>query len=375
MFVRGGKPVYWGETPCEGVYGKTGAACKEKGRYLVLADKTVKCGIHAPKDKKQRQELAKNPKAEANRDALMASRAQAAHKAAKERKGSSGEVTAASFGGMMKEWSFEPLPGWLPIFPNNKHGHGFNYGIGASCSNVCVPDTVSKGDFSSLSPMKLGPVMHAQKDVPVATSIENYHQFNKVYEQELSATPCDCVRAQYEWPHFKPIPEFYVLRNNGYRDPKPHRRKFSLKEIKAGKKEPVKGNAFHKNAPVYSVHVDPDGTERHFTYVESRYFYCFQMERLATQTPAFARLQKYKTDGYNLQIVGYDAYTPDGVDPDTLYRHYCDPERPFGHEMVILALLAIASRDQYPWHRYHSDHARVYSGPASVQSAAKKAKQ
>jgi hypothetical protein len=36
------------------------------------------------------------------------------------------------------------------------------------------------GDFSALSPMKLGPVMHGQKDVPPATSIENYHQFNKV---------------------------------------------------------------------------------------------------------------------------------------------------------------------------------------------------
>ena len=255
------------------------------------------------------------------------------------------------------------MPGWLPIFPNNKHGHGFNYGM---------------GDFSGLSPMKLGPVLHGQKDVPPATSIENYHQFNKVYVQELQdGVPCDCPRAG-EWAHFKPIPEFYTLRNNGYRDPKPHRRKFSLKEIKDGKVkagEEVKGNAFHKNAPVYSVHVDPDGTERHFTYVESRYFYCLQMEKLAKATPAFARLQKYKGAGYKLQIVGYDAYRPDGIDAETLYRHYCDPARPFGHEMVILALLALDTepRARYPWNRYYDEHPAVYTGAvAAAESSAKK---
>jgi hypothetical protein len=139
----------------------------------------------------------------------------------------------------------------------------------------------------------------------------------------------------------------------------------------------VKGNAFHKNAPVYSVHVDSDGVERHFTYVESRYFYCLQMEKLATQTPAFTRLQKYKAEGYKIQIVGYDAYTPDGIDPDTLYRHYRDPERPFGHEMVILTLLVIDShhRDQYPWNRYYSDHASVYEGTPALEGAQKKLKQ
>jgi hypothetical protein len=199
----------------------------------------------------------------------------------------------------------------------------------------------------------------------------------QVYAQELQeGVPCDCVRAK-EWKHLKPIPEFYVLRNNGYRDPKPHRRKFSLKEIKEGKEKNggekvAKGNAFHKNAPVYSVHVDPDGMERHFTYVESRYFYCKQMEKLVAERPAFARLQKYKASGYKLQIVGYDAYRPEGIDADTLYRHYCDPEHPFGHEMVLLTLLALDA--DYPWNRYYRDHAAVYVAVEAVEATAKKQK-
>ena len=55
------------------------------------------------------------------------------------------------------------------------------------------------------------------------------------------------------------------------------------------------------------------------------------MERLAKLTPAWERLYKlYHLKKQSLEIFGYDAYPPTGIDADSLYAHYCDPKRPFG---------------------------------------------
>jgi len=64
--------------------------------------------------------------------------------------------------------------------------------------------------------------------------------------------------------------------------------------------------------------------------------------------------------GYALQIVGYDAYTPRATDPDTLYEHYLDETRPFGHEMVILTMLCVDDTEQRPWNRFRREHAEIY---------------
>ncbi len=297
---------FWGESPCVAYY-KNGSHCKERARYVGSL-----CGKHKGNQKK---ELAKNPDADRIRKELLSSRVAAAR--AQVVPGQRGRVTAAHIGGMFKEYSFEPKPGYLPIFPNNKHGHGFGYGL---------------GDFSGLSPMKLGPVRHGQAGWPDAKNIENYHQFNKVFPQEIDPNnPCDCPRAA-EWPHAKPLPEFFEARRAAYLDVVPHRHKITSKG---------------KNVPLYSVHDD-----KHYTYVESRYFYCHQMQLLAKATPQFAALRKMVIqDGLNLQIVGYDAYEPSGVDPESLYAHYCDGSRPFGHEMVILTMLVIDDEKLYPWER------------------------
>ena len=38
----------------------------------------------------------------------------------------------------------------------------------------------------SLSPKVLGPVDHKQSDLPIAKTIEGYHQFNKVFPFEIN---------------------------------------------------------------------------------------------------------------------------------------------------------------------------------------------
>jgi hypothetical protein len=67
---------------------------------------------------------------------------------------------------------------------------------------------------------------------------------------------------------------------------------------------------------VYSAQIDDaTGRELHLTYVESRRFYCHWMELLAVGRPELDRL---RTLGVNVQICGYDTYTPDALDAETL---------------------------------------------------------
>ena len=232
-------------------------------------------------------------------------------------------ITATKIRGRAK-----PVPsdaGYLPIFPNKWHGHAFGYTQNGG------------GDFSALSPMRLGPVPLPSGEGTLALNIENYYQFAKVFPNELSDEPCDCGSATLG-PHNKPGPAFYKARAAAYADKTPHRHK--QKGVK----------------PAYSCYTisGADGIrEVHCDYIESRYYYCTQMETLAKRTPAWTRLYDlYWRDNLALEIFGYDAYTPSGTDADSLYAHYCDPARPFGHEMVLLTMVALGDQaDLYPWNR------------------------
>lgn len=341
-------PQYAGEIKCCAQYAKSKEPCREWARYRATdGSKRLLCGVHSRKGK--RIDMPVNPKADDVRAAIVAERLAAAAELARQRLQdvavATRLVTAATFAGMMREYSFVPAPGHLPIFPNNKHGHGFGYGY----------------DFSGLSPMRLGPVRHGQPSLPDALSIENYHQFNKCFPNEINAAePCECPRSA-QWAHFKPAPLFYAKRAEAYADPVPHRHKYDSAVLKKANKDYVNHRSI--NVPMYSVHETAAGEERHYTYLESRYFYCHAMETLIMSTRAeqWAQLQDLLARGYALQIVGYDAYTPRATDPETLYAaHYLDESRPFGHEMVILAMLCIDDAEQRPWNRYRREHAALY---------------
>jgi hypothetical protein len=305
--------VYFGEIPCQNAGNKK--KC-ENPAYYKCGVRYV-CGVHSRN--KEREMLPKNPDAEKVKKRKISKHLETLIK------GDTGFVTATKMR-MMKN----PVPkvGFLPVFPNNKHGHGFGY----------------SGDFSSLSPMKLGPVLI--ENSILALNIENYHQFAKVFPNEVSNIPCNC---RNDLIHNKPLPIFYEQRTHGYSDAIPHRHKYESKELKKLNKDFVNGNV---NIPMYSVQfVGKD--ERHYTYLESRYFYCTQMEILATKTPAFQKLITLYKQGHQIEIFGYDAYEP----VKDLYTHYCDSARPFGHEMVILSLI----RGEYPWKRYHDEHFEIYN--------------
>jgi hypothetical protein len=219
--------------------------------------------------------------------------------------------------------------------------------------------------------MCLGPVVHRQPGLPDALNIENYHQFNKVWPSETVGLhregPCSkltCTTPPRAWG--PPSEAFYAARKRGYLDAEPHRHKFDAARLKR-EREAV-SHMKHKNIPAYSVHLTLDGEERRFTYVESRYFYCVAYEALATPTEDFRRLQTMLREGYDLRLCGYDAFDVAQEPELDLYWHYCNPLRPFGHELVLYALLTVEAPEDYPWHRYRRTHAARYANIASAHT-------
>lgn len=348
--------IFGGEHPCQGKY-KDGRDCKEMCYYV--QNGALFCGRHSSEG---RAALKKNPNAADVREKAKLENIVEIHAVAKNNReaGKKGRVTASKLL-MFKQHNFKPQAGFIPIFPNNKHSHAFGWGF---------------GDFSSLSPMRLGPVV-SETGTFIAKNIENAHQFAKVFPSELSEEQCNCPAAN-EFRHFKPNKKFYETRDAGYQDDIPHRHKFDVSKIQSQNKkfesemtdEPTlkksrKTASELKNSPVYSVCL-VGSQEIHVKYVECRYFYCHHFQKLGMLTPAFKQLKHLMNEGYNLEIVGYDAYKEDGIDATTLFKHYCDPKRPFGHEMVVLALLAIEDSENYPWNVYFKKYKHIYCGEQTV---------
>lgn len=318
------------------------AGCPNRAYYALAG--TYWCGVHSKRDAAARRPLPKDPGAGAKRQRLFAEHKEAAL-VVPAGVPVPGRVTCYRML-MMRQ---VPLEGrWLNVMPNRK----------------AVTRTDGVG-MPSLSPMLLGPVPHRQPGLPAARNIENYHQANKVWSSELATAALLPLSSLADDINVLPPPSaaWYARRLELYEDEEPHRHKFAdTKKDETGDTNP------NPNAPLYSVHLALDGTERRFTYVASRYFYCCAYEHLATQQPAFRQLADWHRAGVDLRLCGYDAFDMgESADADTLYAHYCDAARPFGHERVLYVLLMLAhTPDALPWHRYRRDHPTLYDNVAHV---------
>lgn len=308
--------VYYGEENCSGISAK-GKECTNKSYWLV--DNEVLCGVHSksmsnrtalPKRSiKDRLRIAKAKKEDA--DQLIEEA-----RLENETEGLEGQVIVSKLRMMASPPDHQ---GFLKVFPNFKHGNRKD-GLG-------LPE---------LSPMSLGPVHHTQPDLPPSLNIENLHQFNKVFPSELDKKG-------------NPTEEWYETRNQAYLDPVAHRHKPAAKSATKSK------GKINKNIPKYSIWVLPDGNEQRLTYFESRQIYCTYYERLAKKTKSFRKLRALKKSGTNLQIIGYDGYDlPKGRSEKKIFEKcYLDTTKPFGHELVLAALL-ILDPDEYPWRKYQT---------------------
>jgi len=190
-------------------------------------------------------------------------------------------------------------PGYVYIFPNYRHADRDD-GLG----------------LPSLSPMSIGPINHGQPGLPPALSLENFHQGNKVMEDEIDAQG-------------KILSAFYTAQLSMYTDKVPHRHRPKTQDKK------TVCSAWRTDEGVHTL-----------SYVESRQFYCHFYEAAVKEHPDFQRLKELLTAGYNLMICGYDGYMPE----KSLEDHYLDPSKPFGHELVLYSMI----KGETPWRKYCS---------------------
>ena len=310
--------VFKGEQDCSALYKsglKKGQQCVNGGYYLQGGN--VLCGVHS--DKLMREELRENPNKDkiktvenTSREAGVIAACSANMKVKK-----SSDVICSKLG-MRKE--VPHVDGFQSVFPNRKHGNRSD-GIG----------------YPRLSPMSLGPIEHGQPGLPPALNLENLHQSAKVFMSELNADG-------------KPGEEFYATRLAMYRDPEPHRHKAVKKAV------PTLPNG-KPNEVAYSVWIDKDGSEIHLTYIQSRQIYCHFYEVYALKCPDFKELKRGVEKGLNVNIIGYDGFDFRLAKGDTLREKfdscYLDPSRPFGHELVLCALLVLKP-NEYPWRKHQT---------------------
>jgi hypothetical protein len=314
--------IYYGQLKCENPCIIGSKRC-DNGAYYVVVEKGKKrylCGVHSRRwagvGLHMRKKLPKDPRAKEKREIMLEKyKISCAKEAAKNKKnGRVGSVVLYKMR-MMKRPPLEK--GIMNVFPNNKHGNAKD-GWG----------------MPYLSPMRLGPVpVGAPGGLDVitqATNIENYHQFSKVFSNEVDEKG-------------NPLPVWHERRRDGFADKTPHRHKFPREELK---KMAFDGNP---NIPLYSLHYDlKDGHFKRYTYVESRQFYCHHYAVLAKETRSFAELTKALRDGYNLRICGYDARKVEPTEK-AIWEAYLDPTYPFGHELVLFTMLVMDNPARWPW--------------------------
>lgn len=290
--------LYYGQHPCSITY------CKNKSYYEHL--NKLYCGVHSKRAKMWRKELPKMPIALATQlenDRIERIKqdiesARLENVANKKR----GTVVVDK----LKMMQLPPEKrGFLNVFPNNRHQ---NRKDGFGCS--------------SLSPMRLGPVVHGQPDLPDAKNIENFHQGSKCFRQEIDEKG-------------EPGPLFFENQKKFFQDDEPHRHKYV-------------GDQENKNIPLFFVWKEK-GVVHKLDYVTSRQFYCTFYERLVQNNSDLAHLRLLLDNGTNIQIVGYDGRP---IDPSDIDGQYLNPNKPFGHELVLYTLLVVEKKESFPWNKY-----------------------
>ena len=333
------EPVYHGEHVCQ-IAKKNGEPCVNKA-YYQTEDK-IACGLHSKAA--NRTTLPENP----NKADIIAARIQSAQTEAElaaaqnKQRGIYGKIAVSKLAVMKAP---EQKKGFLLVFPNHKDGKRI-IGLG-------LPE---------LSPMsiQLSELEHCQPGLP-STSLENFHQGNKCF---FSETIDDNQQVQLLSDNrIQREPSFVFFENQSkmYADETPHRhkilnwktpeekkkeqKKVIVKKPRAKKSDTpksvptpdeIKRDLEQKDKiPLYSIYWH-DGKLSKLTYAESRRIYCRLYVEKVRELPEFIKLRDLVMNGFNLQICGYDGYEI----TKTVREHYEDPSVPFGHELVLYAMLS-----------------------------------
>jgi hypothetical protein len=201
--------------------------------------------------------------------------------------------------------------------------------------NVCSSNRGLHG--RELSPMLLGDYTYECSQMEIddgepnsikVIRFENMWQHCKIWGlDELDIQYFTSRKLQFDpkndehLDHIKPSALFYQRRRKGWASDKGKRRVAHMKHYGGKTARPL--FSFWKG--------------KFYRYIESRMeIYCPVYEQLARNTKAYKDLEKKVSSGKNVLIVGYDGYD---LGNKTLQQCIDDPSRPFGHELVLVAML------------------------------------
>ena len=318
--------AYYGEVACER------QGCKRLATYCVPGEKRAVCVSHA--DAQLRKKLPKNP----NADNLVIADAQRRRAVCDERAALN---EAAGRPGTLrcrkKPWRRQQdlVPeDTMHIEPNDKALQENANGVIGMCA---------------LSPKRLGPVAFGGK-MGTALKHEDSYQQRKVYASEMDPKG-ELLRVLEDGTECRmPLTKYWANLERTFAEGRAQRHKdASMVGVPKGGK---------RLTPAYSLWVNPT-TGKHYahTYIESRFIYCHHYARLATPKRAFQLLKRNLARGYDICLWGYDgqmldidlAATTQREIVHLLTERYLDPSRNFGHELVLMCMLAIKDPKQYPW--------------------------
>lgn len=288
--------------------GEEKCSCCERPAYFDYRN-VLFCGLHCNKNNPDRKKLPVNPQKILDLDRARQEHARSVKdfREANIAQGLKGKVTVQHlrmFGG------HPTIPGFQNVFPN------------------------FKGEHPSVSPKSLGPVLGYGGET--APTIEIDHQWRKQFTIDLDFQGNPTAKSRQ------------VILDAYRHPPAEQRHKYSRKDL-------PKDNI---NKCMFSIHDWGEG-EKRFSYIESRFFYCFHMQMLAPQARDFKLFRELIDSGTNIAICGYDAHMDKGDDLMAAYEY---EGKPFGHEMVLWTLLTIENPSDYPWNRYAARHPDLYKG-------------
>ncbi len=163
--------------------------------------------------------------------------------------------------------------------------------------------------------------------------LENAHQGSKMYRFEL-----DLSRA--------PTQEALDDRAAFWTQRAPKRHKFPLGKLREECKRMGQGVSIN-NCFSYSLFFDFSGKMVRLTYLQSRLFYIMWYVYSSWGSEELVRLSSLLSEGFSLELCGFDVPFEGVVTTDNLTPFYAFPAKPFGHECVLACLLLGAS----PWEK------------------------
>jgi hypothetical protein len=175
--------------------------------------------------------------------------------------------------------------------------------------------------LSSLSSINIGPIHHGQPGLPPCMILQNFHEANRVYQDEIDGKG-------------HPLPAFYERQIKMYSDTK---------------QSECLSSSVYKNC-VYYMWIDFTGKVERITEVMSRQFYCAFYQRSMIANSDFLRLKWMLMNGYNLRICGKEPF----LIPlnKTMDDCYLNPSKPFTYEMILYTMLTYKDIDEYPWKKH-----------------------